>query len=46
MLVGTHQRTTEADDLVIENSNTRLERARQHPILEGPHRIYRSQDLV
>ena len=26
MLVGTHQRTAEADDLVIEISNTRLER--------------------
>ena len=26
MLVGNHQRTTEADDLVIEISNSRLER--------------------
>ena len=50
MLVGTHQRTAEADDLVKEISNTRLERVnkfkylwgppRQHSILEGPHRIY------
>ena len=49
MLVGTHQRTAEADDLVIEITNTRLERVnkfqiswgppKRHSILEGPHRI-------
>ena len=49
MLVGTHQRTAEADDLVIAISNTRLERVNKfkylgvlldNTILEGPHRIY------
>ena len=51
-LTDTHQRTAEADDLVIDISNTRLERvnefkylacwgpSRQHSILEGPHRIF------
>ena len=33
MLVGTHQRTTEADDLVIEVSNTRLERVNKFKYL-------------
>ena len=33
MLVGTHQRTTEADDLVIEISNTRLERVNKFKYL-------------
>ena len=42
MLVGTHQRTTAAEDLVIDISNTRLQLQiswgppRPHPILEGP----------
>ena len=33
MLVGTHQRTAEADDLVIEISNTRLERVNKFKYL-------------
>ena len=33
MLVGTHQRTAEADELVIEISNTRLERVNKFNIL-------------
>ena len=33
MLVGTHQRTTEADDLVIEISNTRLGRVNKFKYL-------------
>ena len=34
MLVGTNQRTAEADDLVIEISNTRLERVNKFEYLE------------
>ncbi|CAH3109616.1 unnamed protein product, partial [Porites lobata] len=53
VLVCTHQRIAEVDDLVIEISNTSLERVNKfkHPgvllvntlswFLEGPHRIYR-----
>ena len=33
MLVGTYQRTTEAEDLVIEISNTRLERVNKFKYL-------------
>ena len=33
MLVGTHQRTAEADELVIEISNTRLERVNKFKYL-------------
>ena len=33
LLVGTHQRTAEADDLVIEISNTRLERVNRFKYL-------------
>ena len=33
MLVGTHQRTAEADDLVIEISKTRLERVKKFKYL-------------
>ena len=33
MLVDTHQRTAEADDLVIESSNTRLERVNKFTCL-------------
>ena len=52
MLVCTHQRIAEVDDLVIEISNTSLERVNKfkYPgvllvntlswFLEGPHRIY------
>ena len=52
MLVGTHQKTAEADELVIEISNKRLERVKKFKylgvlldntlyILEGPRRMYR-----
>ena len=34
MLVSTHQRTAEADDLVIEISNTRLERVNKFKYLK------------
>ena len=49
MLAGAHQRTTEADDLVIKISSMCLERVNKfkylgvlldNTILEGPNRIY------
>ena len=46
MLVGTHQRTTEADDLVIEISNTRLERVNKFKYLGVPNNTLSWKDHI